>query len=696
MRNRLAIIIAFSIAIIILATKISKTEAGILNNAPGQRGGNKSTIGTWGIDVSHLSATVKPGDDFFTYVNEGWIKTTQLPEGVVERGAFTEVGEKTDERVTGIIRDAANSPTGEVRQKIGDLYSSFLDTERIEKLGLAPLQGDLRRIRAIKTHQDVAQWMADPSANALVAINVFPDAGDTRRWLVYLDQNERNNRILGLPDREYYERADGDFPSHRAAYAVYIAETLKRIGMDQPEKRAADILALETKLASKQWDMNQRRDRKANYHLMTRKELNAYAPGFPWDTFLKARKVGDVKEIVLGTDTAVQAQAKFFAETSVEVWTSYLTFHWIQNQIEFLPAAFETASFDFYNRRLWGAKAPVARDKRAIGFVNGNLGEAVGRLYVEKYFSPESRKRATELFDYLSRAFAEGLSQAEWMDDKTRAEAQAKLAAFRIKVGYPTTWRNYSSLVIKRDDLIGNMRRIREADWNLQRSRLAGKDRNLIWYQTPQTVDASFSVLLNAIELPAGLLQPPFFDPYADPAVNFGSIGAVIGHEMGHAFDDQGANFDGQGRMRNWWTKDSRNQFEERTAALVTQYNTYSPLEGVQVNGKQTIGENIGDLTGVSLAYRAYQLYLKEHHQDTAPVLDGFSGDQRFFLSWAQTWHYVATDGAFRYIVKSTHHSPAQFRVNGVVRNLGAWYTAFGVGPSQKLYLPTEERVRLW
>jgi endothelin-converting enzyme/putative endopeptidase len=570
-----------------------------------------------------------------------------------------------------------------------------VDKDCIEKLGLTPIQGELKQILEIGTHAEVARWMADPRSSSVVFVNVYPDAGDSKRWLVHLDQLNLVQPILGL-SREYYHRTDGPYPGHRDAYVAYISETLKRAGIDQPARRAADILALETKLASHQWNLEQLRDRKANYHRMTREELAAYAPGFPWDAFLAARQVGDVKEVVLGTDTAIEAQAKVFAETPAEVWASYLAFHWIQNQIDLLPSAFEAASFEFYQRRLSGAKHQRPRDQRAIPFVDRWLGEAVGKLYIERHFPKESAEKATELFGYLRRAFAERLAEVDWMDDATRAEAQSKLKAFKFKIGHPEVWRDFSAISIKRDDLVGNVQRLREADWARRRSRLNSSVREAVWYMTPQTVDASFNPTVNAIVLPAAMLQPIFFDPFADPAVNFGSIGAIIAHEMGHGFDDQGAKFDGDGRMRNWWSDDSRKHFKARTDALVEQYNAFSPIDGAHVNGKVTLGENIGDLTGVSIAYRAYRLYLNDHHHGTAPVIDDYTGDQRFFLSWAQTWRYVATEAAIRYILTSGDHAPAQYRVNGVVRNIDAWYEAFHVTPDQKLYLPPKARVKLW
>lgn len=571
-----------------------------------------------------------------------------------------------------------------------------MDTDRIEKLGLAPIQRDLKAIQAIRTHEDVARWMANPRSSSLVAINVFPDAGNTKRWLVHLDQVNLVQPILGLPRREYYERMDGAFTADRMAYREYMTRVFEQAGIDWAAQRASDVLTLETKLASLQWNMEQLRDRKANYHLLSVRELEAYAPGFPWSTFLKARQVGDVQEVVLGTDTAVQAQAKVFRETPVKHWASYLAFHWIQNQIDLLPATFQTASFDFYGKRLSGQKEQRPRDQQAIAFASSRMAQVIGKLYVERYFPEESRTRAAELFDYLRRAFAERLATVDWMDEKTRAEAQSKLAAFKFKIGYPGQWRDYSNVSIRRDDLLGNARRLQEADWCYARSLLKGREGKEVWFQAPQVVDASFSVLLNAVELPAAFLQPPFFDPHADPAVNFGSIGAIIGHEMGHGFDDQGAHFDGEGRIRDWWTEESLKHFRDRTDALIGQYSAFSPIEGLHLNGKLTLGENIGDLTGVSLAYRAYQLYLHDHPNMKGIVRDGFTNDQRFFLSWGQTWRYIAPDSAIRYIVENGHHSPAPYRVNGVVRNIDAWYTAFGVTPDQKLYLPPSERVRLW
>jgi putative endopeptidase len=695
------VIFAQNVPVTALKTNVIQTEQ--QSSAP-SAGCDKASFGNRGIETGYISKSTKPGDDFFTYVNEGWLKLTKIPEGYRDYGQTDILAAQTNERVRDLIQTAAktSAPNGDPRRQVGDLYASFMDTDQIEGLGLSPIQNDLNSILGVRTHEDVARWMANPVSSSLVAINVFPDAGassvmgNSKRWLVHLDQNNLVQPILGLPRREFYERTDASFPAYREAYKEYIKKIFELAGIDRAEQRADDVLELETKLALQQWNLEQLRDRKANYHLLSVTELTAYAPGFPWRVFLAARHVGNVRQVVLGTDTAVQAQAKIFRETPVDHWTSYLAFHWIQNQIDMLPAAFLTARFDFYGKRLSGLKEQSPRERRAISYVSRKMPQLVGRLYVDRYFSEESRTKAAELFDYLKKAFAERLATVDWMDAKTRAEAQSKLAAFKFKIGYPSKWRDYSQVSISKDDLVGNARHLQEADWTYARTLLQNPDDKELWYQSPQVVDATYSVLLNAVELPAAFLQPPFFDACADPAVNFGSIGAIIGHEMGHGFDDQGALFDGAGRIRNWWTEESRQHFKDRTDALVGQYNMFSPIEGLYLNGRQALGENIGDLTGVSLSHHAYQLYLRDHPDLKNTIRDGFTNDQRFFLSWGQTWRYIAPESVIRQIVANGYHSPAPYRVNGVVRNIDAWYEAFGVTPGHKLYLPPSERVKVW
>ncbi len=655
------------------------------------------TFGSWGIETANINPAIKPGDDFFAYANDRWLKTAKAPPGFSTYGQFNELFLKNEPKIRAVITDAMQStaPARTPGQQIGDLYQSFMDRGAIEARGLTPIAADIAAILNLKTHDDVARWMADPRSNSLVAINVYPDSGNPKRWLVALDQIGFATGITGLSGTDAYLKTGEPYDGNRAAYRAYIEASLGRAGADQPARRAADLLALETKLAGSQWTPAKKRDRQANYHLMKRAELDSYAPGFPWKAFLAKRGVDDVGEVILGTDAAIRDQAAIFAQTPVDVWKSYLLFHWINNQAEYLPAVFADAKFDFYGRRLSGIAEQRPLEARGIQFANRRLGQLVGKLYVERTVSPAARAPMVELTGYLKTAFAERLGKIDWMDAPTKAEAEAKLAAFAFKVAYPESWRDYSALDISRGDLIGNAARIATSDWEdakINLTRPAGRES---WYQTPQTVDATYSVLLNAIELPAAILQPPFFDPCADPAVNFGAIGAVIAHEMGHGFDDQGAKFDANGVLRNWWTDLSRTQFEDRTKALVTQYDAYSPLPGVTLNGRQGIGENIGDLTGASIAYRAYQLYAADHPGTVKP-LSGFTGDQRFFLSWAQVWRAISTESDLRKIASQGYHAPSQFRVNGVVRNIDGWYRAFGVKPGEALYLPPDQRVRIW
>jgi endothelin-converting enzyme/putative endopeptidase len=648
-----------------------------------------------GLNTRTFSKAVRPGDDFFNYVNEGWIQSTEIPPGHWDYGQTTVLISKVEEQIRSVIAAsvARPSPRFSAAQQVGDAYSSFLNVDRIEHVGSKALARDVKRILASKTPDDVVRWMAHPTSSSIVAINLFPADGE---WRVHLDQQNSTIPMLGLSGREAYERTDGSYPATRAAYQAHIAKVFELAGVDRATARAQRVVALEGKIAANQWTLELLRDRKANFHPMSVQELTRYAPGFPWPAFLEARGVGNVSDIVLGTDTAVKAQAQLFANSPLDDWRSYIAFHWIQNQIDVLPRAFRDSSWAFYGQVLSGAKAPPARDDVALRLVNSSLGHPIGRLYVERYFSPETKAAAQELIAYLRKAFEERLNRVPWMDEATRAEAQAKLARTKFKVGYPTIWRDFSDLDIRADDAAGNLQRIRESDWAYQRKRLAPDHKDEPWYQTPQTVDASYSVLFNAIELPAAFLQPPYFDAKADPAVNFGAIGGIIGHEMGHGFDDQGIIYDSQGRMRNWWSAESLQQFHSRAQALIEQYNAFSPYEGVHVNGQRTIGENIADLSGLSLAHRAYQLYLADRACAGRTSLDGLSGEQRFFLSWAQGWRYKAPESAIRWVIDYGYHVPTPYRVNGVVQNMDEWYEAFGIQPTDKLYVPPEKRVRIW
>lgn len=652
-------------------------------------------FGPQGVDVGTWSNTIKPGDDFFAFVNEGWSESTRIPEGYWDYGQTSILAATVEGQIKDLLERSltSRSPRGTAGQQVGDAYASFLDTDEIERRGTLILKADIKGILESTTREDIARWMANPTSSSIIAINVYPAE---QQWRVHLDQQNLAQPMLGLSTPDSYSRIDGSYPAGREAYKTYIATVLEKAGVDHAAGRAERLLALETKIAGNFWSPEKLRDRKANYHPMTVEQLTAYAPGFPWRAFLAARGMDGESDIVLGTDTAVQQQAKLFADTSLDDWRSYVAFHWIQNQMDVLPANFRQASWEFHGKMLSHAKAPPAREEVALRLVNGALGQQVGRLYSERYVSDQTKASAEELIAYLRKAFAERLTTTTWIDEETRAEALAKLERLAFKVGYPKIWRDFSRLEITREDAAGNLRRIREADWEYQRRRLDPLSKDEPWYQTPQTVDASYSVLFNAVELPGAFLQPPYFDANADPATNFGAIGAIIGHEIGHGFDDQGIIYDSRGRLRKWWSDAALERFHDRTRALVDQYDAFSPYPGVHVNGKRTIGENIADLSGVSLSYRAYQMYVADHRCATHKSLDGLTGDQRFFAAWAQAWRYKAPESAIRHVIEYSYHAPTPYRVNGVVQNLDEWYRAFDVMPGDKLYLPPKKRVRIW
>ncbi|MFH6995065.1 M13 family metallopeptidase [Flavobacterium sp. FlaQc-48] len=653
---------------------------------------SKATYGDWGIETQFISKTVLPGNDFYSYVNEGWLKSATIPAGFSGFSNYSEVQRKVNERIARIIHGEVT--VGNVSkaslQQINALYSGYLNTDNMEKSGLQPIQQDLKRILALQNYEDVAKWMANPKSFSIVSIHTTPDIKDRSRFLVTLSESG-----IGLPSPEHYNKPDGLYPGYRKAYTAYIIKTLQLAGISDASKRADDILEIETRLAALQWTPEQMRDTKINSPVIAVSKLNDYAPGFPWKVFLTCRQVENVKEVILQADSAIQAKAALFAKTPVEVWSSYLAFHWIVNHSPFLPAEFRKNQFDFYSTTLNGITKEVPREQKSIQYVNNRLGQLVGKLYVENYFPTDYNQRINDVVGYIRKAFALRLERLDWLDDSSRKEALAKLNALTVRIGYPDIWRDYSFLEFDVNDPIRNEQSIAKANWDYERSLLQKVFTSKEWYQVPQTVDATSSKLYNSIEFPAGILQPPFFDPYADSAVNFGAIGAIIGHELGHCFDDEGSKFDGNGVMRDWWTPQTRKSFEARTTQLVEQYNAFTSPDGIHLNGKQTLGENIGDLTGLAVAYEAYQLYCTDHEHNP-PVLDGYTADQRFFIALGQVSRSLYTPEAYRMTVSKDYHAPAEYRVNGVVRNIDAWYKAFNVNPNDKLYLAPEKRVRIW
>ncbi len=668
--------------LLILHTHVAQAEAD-----------DKPLLGDWGIETQHLSPSVSPGDDFFTYVNEGWIEQAEFPEGMPRMDSFTEVFLRSEIQIQTIIDELLASknlhdPNGE---QLAGLYRSYMDVKRIETLGLAPLQVELDAIMATKTPTDIARWMAKPLHNSVIGMGVSLDQKQPDHYILYLGQSG-----LGLPGREYYLSEEAPFPAVREAYLAYIEDVFTRAKIEQPRQRAKDILSFETEIARLHWTPAQERDRLKSYHPMNRDELLAYAPGFDWQAFLEESQMGDLDNFIVTSDTAIQKTSALMGKTPLNVLRSYLAFHFIDNQAPYLSEAYRVANFEFFNHTLYGIEKQRPRDLSALQYVSANLGEVLGRLYVDRYFPADYKASMEQYIHFIRKAFRQRIELSAWMDESTKVEAYAKLEAFVAKVGYPDQWRDLSSIVIKADDLLGNNRRIQEWYINDATSKLGQPKRQWEWALSPQVVNAYYSPTSNEIVFPAAILQPPFFDPHADPAVNYAAIGAVIGHEMGHGFDDQGSLSDGKGMLRDWWTKDSRAHFEAQTQVLIDQYNAYEPIAGTHIDGQLTLGENIGDLGGLTIAYNAYQNYLNETHDGEAPIIDGMTGDQRFFLSWAQLWRGIQTDDFLRSKLLTDPHSPGAYRVNGIVRNLDAWYAAFGVTPEHDLFLAPHERVNIW
>lgn len=650
----------------------------------------KVELGDFGIDLTARKPEVKPGDDFFAYAGGNWYDSFEIPPDRSAYGPFNKLNDLSEERVKALIEKSAESKPapGSPEQKIGDYFASFMDQAGIEAKGLAPIEAELARIQAAKSKQDIATLFGLPGFMSTFGTGISPDLKDPNRYSIDVGQAG-----LGLPDRDYYLKNDAKLVEHRAKYVAYIEQMLSLGGVQDAAKKARGILQFETALAKVHWSLEKRRDTEANYNPRTKAELLAYAPGFDWQAFFDAAEIGKRETFVVGQLTAVRDSAKLIDKTSLDTLKDYLTFHHLRSNAAFLPKRFDEANFAFYGQQLRGQPQQRERWKRGVAVTGDALGELVGQVYVKEYFPPESKAKMEVLVNNLRAALKQRLATLSWMSADTRKRADEKLATFVAKIGYPDKWKDYSALEVRRDDIIGNARRASLWDWHRDIARLDQPvDRNE-WFMNVHEINAYYNPLNNEIVFPAAILQPPFFDPAADDAVNYGGIGAVIGHEIGHGFDDQGRKFAPDGSLRDWWTKTDADAFIAKTKVLVDQYSGFDALPGLKVNGANSLGENIGDLGGLTMAYQAYHNSLQGKE---APVLDGLTGDQRFFLSWAQVWRTKIRDEALRAQVLSDPHAPPYFRVNGAVRNMDEWYTAFDVKPGDKLYLPPEERVKIW
>jgi putative endopeptidase len=647
-----------------------------------------------GIEVKNFDPSVRAQDDFYRHVNGTWVKTTKIPADRPRYGTFIELKDKSDAALKAIIEEVSATPdtqAGSDKQKVRDLYLSFMDTARIESLGIEPLRPLLQRVAAVKDTTQLPELFAALYRTGVatpMALSVNQDAKQATRYIIYVSQSG-----LGLPDRDYYSKQEPRFVEVRAAYLKYIEKLLTLAGQKDAAASAQAILALETQLAQNSWDRVHNRDREATYNLKSLAELEQLTPGFSWQRYLEAAGAKATPGVIVRQPDYFQALGKLLQDTPLPVLQQYLTFKVIDGNAELLSKPFEDAEFDFHSRTLEGQEENLPRWKRGVGVVELGLGESVGKLYVERHFSPESKQRMLQLVNNLRAAFKQGIDQLEWMSPATKAKAQDKLAKFNVKIGYPDKWRDYSKLEIAPGDLVGNVHRALAFEVQRDLDKLGKPIDRTEWGMTPQTVNAYYNASMNEIVFPAAILQPPFFDPQADDATNYGAIGGVIGHEISHGFDDQGSRSDGDGNLRDWWTPEDKKAFEQRTSLLAEQYSEFKPIDEMRVNGKLTLGENIGDLSGLTVALHAYKLSLQGKE---APVIEGFTGDQRFFFGWGQIWRSLFRDDFLRQQLLTDPHSPGPFRVNGVVRNMPEFDQAFSVKEGDGEWLPPERRVKLW
>ncbi|MDQ2931701.1 MAG: M13 family metallopeptidase [Gemmatimonadota bacterium] len=646
-----------------------------------------------GIDTSRFDHSVRPQDDFYRYVNGGWLKSAQIPGDASSWGAFQELREDSRNAEHQLFEEASttNAPAGSPQRKVGDLYASYMDSARVEKLGTAPLAPELKRIAALKTTSQLPATFAHFAHLGIsgpIGVFVSADAKHSTENIVQLSQSG-----LGMPDRDYYLKQDPKMAATRAAYVAYIAQMLTLAKQPDPAGAANRILALETQIASPQWERSRNRDRDATYNKMTVAELAAMTPSYSWKSYLDAAGLSKATDVVVRQPDFVKAIDPVLASTPVSTWREYLTFKLLDGFAEELPTAFVQARFAFRGKTLNGQQDLAVRWKRAVDGTNSTLGEAAGTLYIAKYFKPEAKARMDALVTNIINAYRVDIDSLEWMSPETKTQAKDKLAHFKVKIGAPGKPRDYSALAIKRDDLFGNELRAREFEYADMTSRLGKPVDNTRWGMTAPTVNAQYNSTANDITFPAGILQPPFFQVNADDAVNYGAIGAVIGHEIGHGFDDQGRKSDGEGNLRDWWTANDAKAYQERTTKLSAEYDAINPIDDLHINGKLTMGENIGDLSGLAQAYRAYRISL---HGKEAPVIDGLTGDQRFFIGFAQIWRGKIRDDALRQQLLTNPHSPGDYRAMVPLINNDAFEKTFDVKPGDKMYLAPADRVKIW
>jgi putative endopeptidase len=644
-----------------------------------------------GLDRSGMNPAIRPQDDLFGAMNGAWVDHTPIPVDKAEYGTFTELRDKSDQRVRALLEEAPAASTAEpALAKAAAFYRAYVDTDAIDRIGSGALAPWLRQIDAVDDREKVAQWVgrAQGTFRTPFALVIGPDFKHPDRYALTIWQSG-----LGLPSRDYYMKEDARFAAARAAYVTYLESLLSGIGDPDPAAGAADVLAFERRLAQAQWEPETNRNPDKTYNPVDLEQLPKQSPGFDWNTFLQAAGIKKVSTVVVAQPGFATAAAQAISETPLPLLKRYLKVHLVDSLADVLPKAFRDARFEFRGKALRGLEQDLPRWQKAVNAVDAALGEAVGQAYVARYFPPDYKSRALALVNNLIGAYRDSIGGLTWMSDATRQHAREKLAKYTLKIGYPDKWRDYSKLQILPADALGNEIRSGRFEYEREAARVGQPVDRAEWEMTPQTVNAYYQKSRNEIVFPAAILQPPFFDPNVDDAANYGAIGAVIGHEISHGFDDQGSKFDGDGMLHSWWTEQDRAAFDALGARLVQQFSQYEPIPGHKVNGRLTLGENIADLSGLQIAFKAYRHSLGGR---PAPVIDGLSGEQRFFLAWAQAWRGKVREPRQLELLTIDPHSPRRFRANGAAVNHDAFHEAFGTKPGDAMYVAPEDRIRIW
>lgn len=649
-----------------------------------------------GIDKNNMEPSIRAQNDFYAHVNGGWLKRTEIPADKSNYGAFTELADAAEKNIRTIIEDSAAGKVEEKNaKKIGDAYSAFMDEAGIDARGLEPLAPMMATINAVKTKKELAKVMGELHAHSVsipLGMWVDQDAKNTTEYIAWFNQSG-----LGLPDRDYYFDEGEKFVAWRNAYKKYLADLFTLTGRDaaDAEKAAAAVYAIEEKLAKGQWTRAESRDRDKTYNKFDSSKLQKLAPKMEWGALMGGLELHNkgTNEIIVRQPSYVTVMGEVFDATSIDDWKNYLQVRLLSSTASVLPKVFVDLNFGFYGKTLSGIEENRPRWKRGVSHVSGMLGEAIGEVYVSRHFKPEAKERMDKLVDNLRKAFEISINNLEWMGEETKKKAQVKLSKFTTKIGYPDKWKNYDALVIEKNDALGNLWRSRHVEHQREVNKLGKPIDRGEWFMTPQTVNAYYNPPMNEIVFPAAILQPPFFNLEADDAVNYGAIGAVIGHEFSHGFDDQGRKSDGDGNLVDWWTEDDAKEFKRRADGLVAQYNAFAPFPDATVNGELTLGENIADLSGLTVAHLAYKLSLGDK---PAREIDGLTGDQRFFMGWAQAFRRKYREAELRRRLKTDPHSPSQYRANGPVSNMPSFYEAFHIQETDELFRPPAERVKIW